>query len=219
MTSMRSSRTPRLARGFLGASVATFVALLSHISAGGVVPGWIGMVLPLILSVLVCTFLVGRRLSLVRLTIAVAASQALFHLLFVLGTFSPSPVVGAGHVHDSGHALAASMTATDVVGANMTGASMTAAAIAGTSMWAAHAIAAAITVAALYRGERAILRLQNLAFQVAAWVRRRATILDLPALLSVPRPLPAAAPWLIPALSVLFVSLSRRRGPPLGRLV
>ena len=81
MTGMRRSRASRALRGLIGASIATFVALLSHVAAGGAMPGWVGIALPWLLSVMVCTLLAGRALSLIRLSLAVAASQALFHCL------------------------------------------------------------------------------------------------------------------------------------------
>lgn len=48
---------------------------------------------------MVCTLLAGRVLSLTRLSIAVVISQALFHVLFVLGT-DPGAAGATGHAHD-----------------------------------------------------------------------------------------------------------------------
>lgn len=199
----------RLVRGSLAASIATFVALLSHVSGGGAVPSWIGVVVPLVVSVLVCTLLAGRSLSLPRLGIAVVGSQALFHFLFVLGTFSPSAEVATGHVHHHGGAM--TMT--------MTGSEMTIPSTAGASMWLAHAVAALVTVAALYRGERAVARLRDIALQMVTWVRRRMAALARPVFFSVPRRVRAVAVPVLPALSVLVASVSRRRGPPVTCVV
>ena len=82
---MRPSRLSRVARGGVAASVATWAALLSHVAAGGAMPGWLGVAVPLVLSVAVCTALAGRHLSLVRLAVAVTASQLLFHMGTIFG--------------------------------------------------------------------------------------------------------------------------------------
>lgn len=101
MSLVRPSRAPRLVRGASSASVATFVALLSHVAGGGQAPGLLGIAVPWILSLMVCTLLAGRTLSLLRLSFAVAGSQLLFHALFVLGTVSArASAVTGGHLHD-----------------------------------------------------------------------------------------------------------------------
>ncbi len=92
----RHDRGTRVARGAAAAAVATFVALLSHVSGGGEVPGILGIVVPLALSFVACTALAGRRTSALRLGLAVAVSQVLFHTLFVLGSYRPG---AEGHVH------------------------------------------------------------------------------------------------------------------------
>ena len=105
------------------------------------------MLVPLVLSVAVCTVLQGRRLPLSRLVASVFASQALFHALFVLGTPSgvvaaSAPAAGTGHVHS----VVLTSTAAHAHAA-------------GPGMWTAHAVAAVITVIALRRGELAVARL------------------------------------------------------------
>jgi hypothetical protein len=127
--------------------VSTFVALLSHVAGGGAPPALIGILVPLVLSVAVCTVLAGRRLRLPRLVVSVVASQALFHALFVLGTpggviAASGPSASAGHVHS----VVLTSTATHPHAS-------------GPGMWAAHAAAAAITVVALRHGERSAARL------------------------------------------------------------
>ena len=155
----RSSRGPRALRGVLAASVASFVALLSHVAGGGAMPGWVGIVVPWVLAVTVCTLLAGRTLSLWRLSLAVIASQFLFHGLFILGMFGapaePSPALLSHHV-----AAAATTALPGLPQADL-------------AMWLGHALAAAATTAALYRGERAIRRLLSLAAQIVHAVRRR----------------------------------------------
>jgi len=76
---------PRLVRGLSAALFTTFAALVGHVAGGGAVPSLTGLAAPLALSALASTALVGRRLSLPRLSAAVVASQLLFHNLFVAG--------------------------------------------------------------------------------------------------------------------------------------
>lgn len=194
---MSRSRATRVVRASVAATVATFLALVSHVAGGGAMPEWLGIVVPWVLSLAICTILAGRTLSLVRLSVAVLASQALFHTLFVLG----APAAGGlptGHVHgvgvlDLGGDVVASPDA---------------------AMWLSHAIAAVLTIAALYRGERAVRRLLSLAEQVLAEARRRlarvAGTIRL-GLVAPPRALFVDAP----APLLLFLTTSvRRRGPP-----
>lgn len=79
-------RGQRARRGAAAAGFATFVALASHVIAGGGLPTAMGVVVPLVLSTLICVLLSGRRLSLPRLTSSVLVSQSLFHLLFSVFT-------------------------------------------------------------------------------------------------------------------------------------
>lgn len=142
---MTSTGVERVARGAAAAAVSTFVALLSHVAGGGLVPAVEGIVVPLVLSLAVCTVLAGRRLSLPRLAASVVVSQALFHALFMLG--SPSGITAtdgtaSAHVHSVVLDSTAAHGHTDGVG-----------------MWWAHAVAALVTVVALRRGERAIAHL------------------------------------------------------------
>ena len=123
------SRWARVARGWSAAAFATFAAALSHALAGGTIPTPFAMFVSLVISGAICTLLTGRGLSLWRLTISVAASQALFHGLFVsLG--SPVP---AGHEH--------TFTGVGIEGPG--------------TMWAAHAAATVATIAALRYAELA----------------------------------------------------------------
>lgn len=76
------TRAMRVLRGSAAALFATFAAALSHQLAGGVAPSLFGMAVSLVISIAVCTLLAGRTVSLVRLTIAILASQAMYHTLF-----------------------------------------------------------------------------------------------------------------------------------------
>lgn len=195
----RQSRAPRVARGTVAASVATFVALLSHVSSGGQMPGVVGVVVPLALSFVVCTALAGRRLSLVRLGFAVAISQLLFHTLFVLGSYSPG---AAGHVHGAPVLLTDGASAPIVT--------------ADAAMWIGHFIAAVATTALLHRGERTIAVLRDLAVRSVAWVRARARIVAAAFGPAPVRRVHAMIVAEVPPVSAVIVESARRRGPPLA---
>ncbi|WP_022880167.1 hypothetical protein [Microbacterium sp. B19] len=195
----RQGRGTRVARGAAGASLATFVALLSHVTAGGDVPGWFGIVVPLALSFVVCTILAGRRLSVWRLAPAVALSQLLFHTLFVLG--APDSRV-AGHVHG---AARVEMTGPDL------------AMIApDAAMWGWHLVAAAATTLALHRGERTLALLRTLADRAVEWLRARVAVASTVLVPTPRRRVLAEVVAVVRPTSVLLADSARRRGPPLG---
>lgn len=193
---MRSSRRTRLLRGFAGASISTFVALASHVWVGGEMPGMLGIVVPWLLSFMLCTLLSGIRLSAFRLTASVLLSQALFHSLFVLGAITPRGGV-APHVH--GPLLLPSAGAAVIVPEDA-------------GMWVAHGVAAAITVLALHRGERLVQALAALASAVGRWISR--AVVGAPALPLVP----TRERWAVqpaPLRTEPRFACLRRRGPPL----
>jgi len=209
---MTSTRSARALRGALAAIASTFVALLSHVAGGGEVPGLLGLLVPLVLATAVCVPLAGRRLSIVRVSASVIASQMLFHVLFVLGSAgnasAASATGGAGHAGHGGHGSAAAplLLATPAAGP---AAGVSAHAHAG--MWAAHAAAAAVTILAIYQGERVVRRLRTLA---VALVR-----VLLPVVATIPVPFRAAAPADIETVSLprslsVYPSTRSRRGPP-----
>ncbi|RLP75705.1 hypothetical protein D9V32_09565 [Mycetocola tolaasinivorans] len=200
---MDGARGKRLIRGLLAAGIATFVALLSHVGAGASMPGTVGILVPLVLSIVVSVFLTGRKLSATRLSLAVLISQAFFHVLFVLGAggrVQNPPMGGPGHQH--------APVDVDIV-ATVSAAEH--AAHLGPLMWGAHALAAALTVLALYRGEAALRALFLLAaLSIIAWLRALVSI-------AVPRRTRAAAcpdtPHALVPLGV-YVSTLAHRGPP-----
>ncbi|MDK7750784.1 hypothetical protein QP572_10535 [Brevibacterium sp. UMB10442] len=51
-------------RGVIAAVFATFTALFAHVVGGAPMPGWLGIVAPLILSIFLCTVLAGRHVDL-----------------------------------------------------------------------------------------------------------------------------------------------------------
>ncbi len=198
---MRPTRALRVLRGSVAASVATFIALMSHVAGGGGVPGWLGVAVPWVLSVAICTVLAGRALSLARLSAGVILSQLLFHGLFVLGAVDPAAASTPGHHH--GEALALSAESLGVPLA------------ADPLMWIAHGIAAVITIAMLHRGERALVALLNLAARLGSWVRRAVTRALTPLAPVGTGPRVAIATVDAPTPLGLRVGAVRRRGPPL----
>lgn len=194
---MRPSRRIPLLRGFVGATFATFVALMSHAVVDGAMPGMLGVIVPWLLSLMISTLLAGRRLSVVRLSIAVALSQGLFHVLFVLGSITPQGGF-APHVHG-------------VVPMLPEGGAVLIPESAG--MWVAHGFAAVLTVVALHRGERILRALLAAASDIAAWLRRAVvvTVLVRPAV-------PTRGRWVAvdaPRPCARHLTALRRRGPPL----
>lgn len=194
---MRPSRRIPLLRGFAASSIATFVALASHVWVSGTMPGPLGVLVPWMLSLMVCTLLSGRRLSIVRLSASVIVSQLLFHALFVLGSFTPK---GGFTPHDH----AAMVLSFDGAVIPIPG---------DAGMWGAHACAAVMTIVALHRGESLIRALLTAASELRAWLGR-VTRLPVP-VFAVRR---ESARWSIVPAPVrrdpLLAGL-RRRGPPL----
>lgn len=164
------TRGARALRGGLAASSATFVALMSHIAGGGEMPGLLGIVVPLALSLPICIAWSGR-LSLAGLSASVVASQIFFHVLFTLGTPADSQTVSAGSGAHAGHAgmmtppTPAAGQATEMAHADPT-------------MWLSHGLAAVVTIAVLYRGELMLLRLRELAVRAAAWLLGGRAVVD-----------------------------------------
>jgi len=195
-----TTRWARFARGWIAAAVSVFVALCSHVLAGGALPSAAGIALCLAFAGIACIALAGKRLSLTRLSISVALSQFLFHGVFsVLGTTSvPVP-------------RAASMAAM-----NMSQAPLQISPVADTGMampawmWAAHGVAAIITVIALRFGERSFWRLVELARPL---LRLLVGFLAPTPLLREAPPSPSASRW-VPKNRALFLSTMRHRGPP-----
>jgi hypothetical protein len=193
---VRPSRRTPLLRGFVGATVATFVALASHVFSGGGMPGMLGIAVPWLLSLTVCTLLAGRRLSLLRLGASVLVSQLLFHGLFVLGSITPRGVI-APHVHE---ALPIVFSDAPVLVPQDAG------------MWIGHGIAALVTIGLLHRGELAVHALLTVARAVAAWLSRIVPV-ALPALEAGP----VSIRWTVicaPRVRGVHLSALRRRGPP-----
>lgn len=196
---MTESKKRAVARGFAASSLAIFIALAGHVSGGGQIPGALGIVVPWTFSFMLCVLLAGRRLSAIRLSISVAASQLLFHTLFVLGTITPSGV-STPHAHGGPLVLPATNDIPEAVTVNA-------------SMWFGHAIAGLLTVIVLHRGERLVIAVCDLAAQLVRWLRNRANhSLELPA----PRVVRVLRGQfdLAHAADLFLLSMLRGRAPP-----
>ncbi|WP_347042617.1 hypothetical protein [Brachybacterium nesterenkovii] len=110
---MSDGRGLRILRGTAAASVATAVALIGHLLGGAESVPLLGILLPWWLSVSVCVLAIGRRPSLVGMSVSVAASQVLFHLLFSIGGGVQLALAAGGlsSGHHAGHGAAASRAA------------------------------------------------------------------------------------------------------------
>lgn len=202
------SRPLRVLRGVTAATIATFIALVAHVSAGAPVPGVMGIFVPWLFSVLLCIPVVGRRLSVWGLASGVLLSQLLFHALFVLGTngaVAMTPVEGGVHVHGLGPMPAVGET----VGAGIDPAAE--ALLLGPLMWATHVFASIMTTVLLHSGERFVVLTLRVAGQWndwwARWMPRLVTVTGVRVVLAIPD-----APFrgiTVPHLTSLI-----RRGPP-----
>ncbi|MDK8433450.1 MULTISPECIES: hypothetical protein [unclassified Brevibacterium] len=163
---MTQARGRRARRGSAAAGFATFVALTSHVIGGGALPTLMGVLVPLVLSTLVCVLLAGRRLSLPRLSLSVVASQSLFHLLFsvftpMAGAAGPTNAVERHAMHHGGAAsMPGSMAGAHGAMSGMSGSmsssgadAMAAHSHTSPAMLAAHLVAAVLTIAMIYWSE------------------------------------------------------------------
>ncbi|GAB2709230.1 hypothetical protein BKA24_002543 [Microbacterium marinum] len=186
---------------------ATFVALLSHVAGGGEVPGWLGVFVPLVLASAVSTVVVSHRLSMWRLSVAVIASQLLFHTLFTLGGPSGAFLLhGHLHGHHDGEVAASVATVTATTTHDHDGG----------VMWAAHAVAAVITVAGIYVGERSVLLAAAAVRAARTWLDRKTISFTatLSATFDSPRQVVRGVVRALRSLCVL--PGDRHRGPPLS---
>lgn len=191
---MQARRT-RVTRGVLAAAVSTFAAAFSHGVASGEAPSVVALAVASVLAVAVCVGLAGRATP-ARLTVAVVASQAAFHGLFVALPGASGTVTQAGH---HGMVMLAADVASHVHGS------------ADVAMWLSHAAAAVVTIAALQHGERVLLAFGNTLGLVL-----RAVVAALGAV-STETPAAPAPGWLpVPQGSTALLPFSaNRRGPPL----
>ncbi|GAA1224054.1 hypothetical protein [Rhodoglobus aureus] len=186
------TRAMRVLRGSAAAVFATFAAALSHQLAGGVAPSMFGMTVSLVISIAVCTLLAGRTVSLVRLTIAILASQAMYHTLFN-AMLAPQGIAR----HD--------MSA-------MTLDFSSAAQTANSAMSATHLIAAVVTIVMFRYAEVAFWGLLATA---RLFLARLLTSMTPVRVHGAHLRLPLHAPH-VPTFATRFLSAMRYRGPPVA---
>lgn len=206
-----TSRSARLARGWIAATFATTVAAASHVLAGGPAPHTLMVALSLALSGLLCVALAGKALSLPRLILGVAASQGTFHTLFTAAPSSSTAVVNhSGHMsHDAGE-MAAMLA--NSAGAPFALTNSAALDHSMTAMWFGHAVACLLTILFLRFGETAAWRLLDALRLEILWVLAIAP-LHTPA----PKRLftgPTSQLLPLPDLGIPLRAM-RHRGPPL----
>ena len=201
-----TSRWARFGRGWLTASVAVFVAALSHVAAGGSAPGWLSVGLALAFAGIASVLLAGKSLSLLRLSLSVGISQFLLHVLFGLGGASSVTMTSTSH---HGAVVLADAAAPHLLHA--TGL------LPGGWMWVAHALAAVVTIAALRRGEKTFWALleETTNRLIAVLIERL-----VPALIGADAATvrPAFRRVFVPADLGVLLSSVLRRGPPLRAL-
>ena len=192
----------------VAASFSTFVALASHLIAGGELPGLAGILVPLALAYVFSLWLTPIRSSWLRLGLSVGLSQFVFHAIFTIG--APAGVGGGTHAHH--HASNSEMAS--AIAAHTQSASASVHLGHDTPlMWAMHGVAALATTLVLFFGE-AILRRLRL---VAATAREFFAFLLVLVRAITPRPsaapAPLALPW-VPRLAARVAATAFRRGPP-----
>ncbi|MDQ0576892.1 hypothetical protein [Agromyces albus] len=198
------NRATQLARGAATASVALFLAALSHGVAGREAPGGVGLALAAMVALAASVAFVGRRSTPVRTALAVVASQAAFHVLFGVGAGGGARLVvnGTGH-HQTVTVFEGTATSHAAHAAH--------AAHTDAPMLVGHAIAAVLTIVYLLAIEAAAWRSLAIAVRRFA-VQLTSGIAPVPAPLVIPR---GAAPAVNarPRERLLLPGL-RYRGPP-----
>jgi len=205
MTGSRSTRWLRVARGFVLAAASLFVASMSHVTAGGHAPGPLALTLASAFSLVACTAIVGRMLTLPRLILGVALSQLLLHVLFSLdgGLFSLDGGVSGALMSSGHHGVAVAQVSAPASGLLPPP---------DLGMWVSHAVAALITVALIRWGHLTVRAVRALAQPFVARVRR---VLFTPVAPRTGVSAPYTARDAVPPLSRPWTRALSRRGPPL----
>jgi hypothetical protein len=201
------ARAQRLARGWIVGLVATTMAAVSHALAGGYRPGLLSFGIALVFAGLLGTAVMGRRPSLLRLSVAVGLSQLAFHLLF--STLGAGATVGAAAAGSPAPSLGgmADMSAMDAASPSaLVGSAHDH--LADPAMWMAHALAAVLTIVFLRDAELAV-------WGMLSRVVARATVFVVPVLASPAVARPAGLPSVRPLAARILVASASRRGPPL----
>lgn len=193
----------RMARGWIGALIATTLAAASHILAGGHAPALPTLLISLALSGLVCSVLAGRLLSMWRLLVGVNFSQALFHGLFILNEPAGVAQPMTGHAGHSTQQMAATLRSVESTIPEMDHSSPV--------MWLSHIVAAVFTVAILRHGESvAVVLMDTLRLRVMP------LLVLVHVLASEADPAPVPGSWPVRVLPSLGIpcNVMRYRGPP-----
>lgn len=202
------ARRQRMLRAALSAGVSTLVTAAAHALGGGTFPPALLLGTAVVVSVLVCFALGGRRVTLPRLVVAVAATQGLLHAVFTLaGGMAPmAPVAddgaagGAGGAHAGHHVPGATAVLPELAAGAHDG-----------SMVGAHVVAGLVTIASLRVGTSAVRQLVRALGLVLVRLVVRVTALVVPH-----RPRGAVrverAPR--PLVTLLLATTRALRGPP-----
>lgn len=197
------TRWARFARGWLAAAAATVTAAASHTLGGAEAPAPAAIAVALAFSGILCVFLAGKNLSLLRLAVSVLLSQLGYHLLFLLAPGGVSVTASgdaAMHQHGAAQTLMLSTDGAAHVHSH------------GAGMYVAHVVAAVLTVLAFRFGERAFWSLGDAASALV--VRIVLTATALPAPIARPRALRAFPRVAVPHPLDTVLSVLRHRGPP-----
>lgn len=194
------SSAKRVIRGLTAALLCLLLGCVSHVSAGGRLPGWGWLTALFTVLALVGVVLCRRRRGFDVQVLVLGAAQLVVHIVFHLAGKAAAEVAGMspGHAHLHG---AMGSSAAPVSGGGHHAMSV--------DMTVAHGAAALGAAVCLAYGDRLVRRL-------AAMVVPRLGCLRL-------SPLPEPAPWLLPRgprvlcvrYSVLLARGLPRRGPPL----
>jgi hypothetical protein len=187
-----NARAMRVARGWVVGVFATALAALSHAVAGGGTPSPLALGVGVVFGGMLGTFALSARPSLPRLTITVALTQAVFHVVFsTLGSAAPV----AGHAHDT------LVMAQPVAHAHVD----------TPLMWLSHTLAGLLTLAVLRHAERALWRLLRGFVRLIAAPFRGVTIAS-----ATPRGIPVSPASPVRLLGRVLLSGVSRRGPPVS---
>lgn len=197
------NRGERLLRGVVAACAAVGAGLAFHVAAGGQMPAVPGIVVPLALGIALSVPLAGRSVPRLRLGAAVLGSQALFHVLFTLGSPATLPQHLDAHGHGTPHGGTAGPVTTQSGGAAL--ASLHA--HHDVRMIAAHLAAAALAYMVLRRMDAVL----EAASALAWWFLSRLMIANPAALPALQR---VSAIATSPAVIRRHRSTASRRGPP-----
>ncbi|MEL0626121.1 hypothetical protein V6245_04085 [Salinibacterium amurskyense] len=135
-------RGAQVLRSSLVAAFSVFVAATAHIFGGGGAPSWVALVLALTFAAFISIPLVGKRMSLPRVAVAVTIAQTFFHTVFaVIGNPANIVAQSVGH-HDVAFSAAAGAINHGAHGAG--------------AMTVGHIVAGIITIVALRQGVTAL---------------------------------------------------------------